>query len=253
MYTKVKTATEIEGMRESGKMLATIHGLMRKLAVPGISEKELADAAARELKALGGHPTFKGYGGPSNGFPDVICISTNDVVVHGIPGSYILQDGDNVSFDFGVTYRGMVTDSAITVGVGEVESQIQQLISDTEKSMMAGIETLHNGVRVGDIGAAVERVLNTGGYGIVHDLVGHGTGHQLHESPDIPNYGKAGTGFQFESGMTIAIEPMANLGTEKVVMDSDGWTIRTADGKRSAHWEHTVLITNESYEIITKA
>ena len=248
MFTKVKTDAEIAGMRESGKMLATVHALMQKLAVAGISEKELARAAADELKKLGGHPTFKGYGG----FPDVICISTNEKVVHGIPSDYVLQSGDIVSLDFGVTYRGMVTDSAITVMVGEVDPKVRQLVAETKKSLFAGIEALHDGVQVGDISAAVQRVLDKQGYGIVRDLVGHGVGHQLHEGPDIPNHGIAGTGPKLQAGMTIAIEPMANLGTEKVVVDPDGWTIRTADGKMSAHWEHTVLITENGYEIITQ-
>ena len=248
MFTKVKTPTEIDGMRESGQMLASVLGVLRQKVEAGISERELADLAARELKALGGHPSFKGYGG----FPDVICISTNEKVVHGIPSDYVLQEGDIISMDFGVTYRGMVTDSAITVPVGQVDGRVSQLLADTERSLMAGIEVLYDGVQTGDIGAAVERVLRQGGYGIVRELVGHGVGHQLHESPDIANYGIVGTGPTLSAGMTIAIEPMANLGTEKILTDDDGWTIRTADGEYSAHFEHTVLILNDGAEIITK-
>lgn len=247
MFTKVKTATEIEGMRESGRMLAAVLEHLRSKAVAGISESQLASLAADELRRLGGHPAFKGY----HGFPDVICISTNDVVVHGIPSDYILQDGDIVSLDFGVTYRGMVTDSAITVGVGTVASQTQQLVTETEKSMMAGIAAVHDGVTTGDIGVAVQQVLDRHRYGIIRDLVGHGVGHQVHEEPDVPNYGRRGEGPQLKAGMTIAIEPMATLGTEKVIVDRDGWTIRTADGSLAAHWEHTVLILDESAEIIT--
>lgn len=248
MYTRVKTATEIAGMRESGRMLATVlDTVLQPMIAPGITERELADTAARELRVLGGHPTFKGY----QGFPDVICISVNDKVVHGIPGDYALQDGDIVSLDFGVTYRGMVTDSARTFLVGDVEPVLRQLVAETEKSLMAGVAVLHDGAHTGDIGAAVQRVLDAHRYGIVRDLVGHGVGHQLHEDPDIPNYGRAGKGYELHSGMTIAIEPMANLGTEQVVMDSDGWTIRTADGRPSAHWEHTILITEEGSEILT--
>lgn len=248
MFTRIKTDRELDLMRESGRMLAAVLQLMRQRAVAGISELELADIAARELKSLGGTPTFRGY----HGFPNVICISTNDKVVHGIPGDYVLQDGDLVSFDFGVTYQGMITDSAFSMIVGpRPATESQQLIAATEQSLHAGIGALHDGVRVGDIGAAVEAVLNFHKYGIVRELVGHGVGHSLHEDPDIPNYGQPGTGSELKAGMTIAIEPMANLGSERVVMDPDGWTIRTADGSRSAHFEHTVLITETGHEILT--
>lgn len=236
-------------MRQSGRMLATVLQLMRKQAVPGISELELADIAAKELKALGGTPTFKGY----HGYPNVICISVNDKVVHGIPTAYVLKEGDVASFDFGVTYEGMVTDSAFSMIVGiKPATQLQQLIAATEQSMNAGIATLRDGVTTGDIGAAVEAVLTFHKLGIVRELVGHGVGHSLHEDPDIPNYGQAGTGSTLKAGMTVAIEPMANLGGDKVIMESDGWTIRTADGTPSAHFEHTVLITETGSEILTK-
>lgn len=248
MFTRVKTASELESMRESGRMLATVLSLMRKNAEPGITEKELAELAANELKALGGKPTFKGY----HGFPDVICISVNEKVVHGIPTNYVLKENDLVSFDFGVTLNGMVTDSAFSMIVGtHPPTELQQLIAATEQSMNAGISSLHDGVSVGDIGAAVEAVLNLHKYGIVRELVGHGVGHALHEDPDIPNYGQPGTGSTLKSGMTIAIEPMANLGSERVVLDPDGWTIRTADGSHSAHFEHTILITDTGSEILT--
>lgn len=250
MMTKVKTATEIEGMRESGRMLAAIlDGVLGPMVAPGVSERELAMAAEHELKALGGHAPFKGY----HGFPDVICISVNDKVVHGIPSDYVLRDGDIVSLDFGVTYRGMITDSARTFLVGEVAPRVRQLVRETQKSLEAGIAMLHDGVTTGDIGAAVQRVLDAQRYGIVQDLVGHGVGHQLHEEPDIPNYGTAGQGMALRAGMTIAIEPMANLGVPNVVMDPDGWTIRTRDGQPSAHFEHTVLILEDGAEILTAA
>ncbi|MGB3023380.1 MAG: type I methionyl aminopeptidase [Candidatus Saccharimonadales bacterium] len=248
MFTRVKTATEIEGMRESGRMLATVlDDVLGPMVAPGVSERALADAAARELRALGGHPAFKGY----QGFPDVICISTNDKVVHGIPSDYVLRDGDIVSLDFGVTYRGMITDSARTFLVGDVDQRVRQLVAETKKSLDAGIATLHDGVTTGDIGAAVQRVLDMHHYGIVRDLVGHGVGHQLHEEPDIANYGHAGEGPTLRAGMTIAIEPMANLGVPNVVMDPDGWTIRTRDGQPSAHFEHTILILDDGAEVLT--
>ena len=248
MFTKVKTETEIQGMRESGAMLATVLDVLQTKLQPGMSERDLAVIAANELKALGGHPAFKGY----NGFPDVICISTNDKVVHGIPTDYALRDGDIVSLDFGVTYRGMITDSARTFLVGNVDQKVIQLVRETEKSLFAGVEVLHDGVTTGDIGAAVQRVLDAHHYGIVRDLVGHGVGHQLHEEPDIANYGIAGEGPSLKAGMTIAIEPMANLGVANIVMDPDGWTIRTRDGQPSAHFEHTILITADGAEVLTK-
>ncbi|PLS81972.1 type I methionyl aminopeptidase [Candidatus Saccharibacteria bacterium] len=247
MFTRVKTEAELERMRTSGRMLATVHQAIRKFAVPGVTEIDVAQLAAKELKALGGTPTFLGY----YGFPDVICISVNDAVVHGIPKNRELKDGDLASFDFGVTYEGMVTDSAFSMVIGKGSTDVQQLISVTEQSMLAGIAVLKDGVMTGDIGAAVEAVLNLHKYGIVRDLVGHGVGHSLHEEPDIANYGVAGTGKQLSAGMTIAIEPMANMGTERIIMEDDGWTVRTADGKPSAHFEHTVLITESGAEILT--
>lgn len=249
MFTKVKTETEILGMRESGAMLATVLDVLQTKLEAGMSERELAQIAEHELKALGGHPAFRGY----NGFPDVICISTNDKVVHGIPTDYVLKEGDIISLDFGVTYRGMITDGARTLPVGKVDPKVQQLIVETRKSLDAGIAVLHDGVTTGDIGAAVQRVLDAHHYGIVRDLVGHGVGHEIHEEPDIANYGTPGDGPMLHAGMTIAIEPMANLGVENVVMDPDGWTIRTRDGHPSAHFEHTILITQDGSDVLTRS
>lgn len=251
MYTRVKTATELQAMRESGAMLAAVLRHVGPLAEPGTIVKHLADEAARELKALGGEAPFKGYGGHPK-FPDVICISLNDEVVHGIPTERVLDPGDLVSLDFGVRYRGMITDSAMTVIAGKAkQARHQELVQATEKSMMAGIATLRDGVRIGDIGAAVEAVLHAGKFGIVRDLVGHGVGHELHEDPNIPNYGKAGTGAALKAGMTIAIEPMATLGGERVYVAADHWTIQTWDKSLAAHFEHTILITDDGYEILT--
>lgn len=249
MYTKVKTDEEIESMRIAGKMLATVLQSIKKQTVAGMSTKDLADIASKDLKALGGAPSFLGY----NGFTDVLCVSINDEVVHGIPNkNHILEAGDVVSIDFGVTYKGMVTDGAITYAIGEVDPKVQKLIAQTERSLMAGIETLKDGVRVGDIASAIQKILDAGSYGIVRDLVGHGVGHHLHEDPNIPNYGFAGSGPVLHAGMTIAIEPMATLGTYQVQMDNDGWTIRTRDGSLAAHFEHTILITQKGYEILTQ-
>jgi methionyl aminopeptidase len=250
MQTKVKTASEIAAMRESGRMLATVLQILKTQLQPGMSTKELAIIAASELKTLGGTPSFLGY----QGFPDVICISVNAEVVHGIPSTErIIQAGDIVGMDFGVTYRGMVTDGAISVIAGgkALKPAHQQLLIETERAMLAGIATLHDGVRTGDIGSSVQAVLDKGRYGIVRDLVGHGVGHSLHEDPNIPNYGRANTGPWLQAGMTIAIEPMATLGTDRVYVADDGWTIMTQDGSWSAHFENTVLITEDGAEILT--
>lgn len=248
--TKVKTAAELEAMRISGHMLATVLAALQKKIKPGQSTKDLADVARQELQKLGGKPAFLGY----NGFSDVICISVNDEVVHGIPrADHILRDGDIVGLDFGVNYQGMITDSAVSVIVGKPIDQKQvQLVEDTQRAMMAGITTLKDGVKTGDIGAAIETSLKPKRYGIVRDLVGHGVGHELHEAPNIPNYGRANTGIELKAGMTIAIEPMVTLGRDEVYIADDQWTIKTRDGSRSAHFEHTILITNDGFEILTQ-
>lgn len=249
MQTKIKTASEISAMRDSGRMLATVLQLLVDRAVPSMSTKDLASIAAIELKALGGKASFLGY----QGFPDVLCVSLNNEVVHGIPNKErVVADGDILSMDFGVTYKGMITDGARSMIVGKPKQQRHKdLVARTERSLMAGIGAVHDKVRTGDIGAAVQAVLDTFHYGIVRDLVGHGVGHHLHEDPNIPNYGRPNTGPWLSAGMTIAIEPMSTLGTDNVEVARDGWTILTADGSWSAHFEHTVLITDDGAEILT--
>ncbi len=248
MFTRVKTPQEIERMRVAGGMLAHVLQMISRDVRTGMSGKDISDMAKRELKSLGGEPSFLGYGG----FPDIICISVNDEVVHGIPTSKPFTAGDLVSFDFGVTYEGMVTDSAFSMFIGAAPSNnAERLLHATERSMYAGIDTLKNGVRVGDIASAIEQVLKRESLGIIRELVGHGVGHNLHEDPNIPNYGVAGTGPKLSSGMTIAIEPMATLGAHDISVDADGWTIRTRDGSLSAHFEHTILITDTGHEILT--
>lgn len=250
MYTKVKTIGEIEAIRTSGKMLSTVLGHLRGVVEPDQSTKYLADIAAKELKALGGKPAFLGY----QGFPDVICISINEEVVHGIPRKdKIIAEGDIVSLDFGVSYNGMITDSAISLIAGTAKDPTsEKLVQVTQESLSAGINQVKDGVMTGDIGAAVQDVLDKHSYGIVRDLVGHGVGHSVHEDPNIPNYGKKGTGQRLQAGMTIAIEPMATLGGFQVGVERDGWTIRTMDGSLAAHFEHTVLITDNGCDILTK-
>jgi len=250
MYTKVKTLAEIDAMRESGRMLATVLEYLQKVIEPGQSTKDIADYAAKELKTLGGKPAFLGY----HGFPDVICISVNDEVVHGIPrNSRIIAEGDLVGLDFGVSYQNMITDAAVTIIAGKaIDPSHTKLLEVTKESLYTGVKQVKDGVQTEDIGFAIQQVLEKQGYGIVRDLVGHGVGHHVHEDPNVPNYGKKGHGERLQAGMTIAIEPMATLGEYKVVMDPDHWTIRTADRSLAAHFEHTVLITENGSEILTK-
>jgi len=249
MQTQIKTAPEIKAMRISGGILASVLATLRDELEPGMTSKALAIRAAQEVKALGGKPAFLGY----QGFPDVICISINEEIVHGIPSPFrIIKDGDLVGLDFGVVYDGMTTDGAITVIAGRPKQKGHiRLVDRTAEALRIGIDAVHDKVRTGDIGAAIEGYLKQYQYGIVRDLVGHGVGHHLHEDPNIPNYGRAGSGPWLEKGMTIAIEPMVTLGTDKIVQAEDGWTIRSADGSYAAHFEHTVLITEEGAEILT--
>jgi methionyl aminopeptidase len=247
MLTQVKTTEEIKAMRNSGKLLSQVLMKLKKVTEPGMTTKDLAEIARKELKGTGGVPTFLGM----YGFPDVICISVNDEVVHGIPGDKVINDGDIVSLDYGVTYDGMITDSAISIIAGKITNpKYARLVRDTEASLAAGVQAAVGGCRVGDIAAAVESSLAKR-YGIVRDLVGHGVGHQLHEDPNIPNYGKAGTGMKLLPGMTIAIEPMVTLGDYRVFTDDDAWTVKTADGSMAAHFEQTILITDGDAEVLT--
>ncbi len=237
-------------MRESGRLLATVLATLKETLEPGMTTKDLAEVAKRELRGTGGTPTFLGQ----YGFPDVICISLNDEIVHGIPSTKReIKAGDIVSLDFGVTYDGMITDSAVSViAGGSASEQVSRLLRDTEASLYAGVGVLRDGVRVGDISHAIQQVLQRGDYGIVRDMVGHGVGHELHEDPNIPNYGRKNTGPVLEAGMTIAIEPMATLGDFRVYIDIDGWTVRSNDRSLAAHFEHTVLITQDGSEILTQ-
>ena len=248
METRIKTSQEITAMRESGRMLATVLQKLVTDLTAGMTTKDLAEIAKKELRVLGGQPTFLGY----YGFPDVICVSVNDEIVHGIPRqNHLIKEGDIVSMDFGVTYQGMITDAATSVIIGKVSTNISNLVENTYRSLMAGISTMCSGVRVGDISSAIQAILDVGKYGIIRDLVGHGVGHELHEDPNIPNYGKKGTGPALQAGMTVAIEPMATLGGHSIKTDADGWTIRTTDGSMAAHFEHTVLLTDDGPEILT--
>lgn len=247
--TDIRTQREIRAMRESGRMLATVLDIVAKEVAAGVPTKYLADRAAAELRSLGGKPSFLGH----YGFPDVICVSINDEIVHGMPNSKrFLNEGDIVSLDFGVTCDGMITDGAISVIVGRPrESRHVTLVESTRRALSAGLSVVSDGVRTGDIGDAIESSLKPHRYGIPRDLVGHGVGHQLWEDPNIPNYGRKNTGPWLRAGMTIAVEPMVTLGRAEICTAEDGWTVKTADGSWAAHFEHTVLILPDGVEVLT--
>lgn len=249
MTQPTKTPAQIQAMREGGKLLATIYDGLKKIIHAGVSELEINLWVASEIKRLGAVAT---YTTSEVNFPGVICISANDEIVHGVPTEYVLEKGDVVSFDLVITYKGMKTDAAFTTVVDEKPSGVKKhLISATERSLYAGIDAIKGPVYTGDISAAVEKVLNDAKLGIVRDLVGHGVGQEMHMPPEIPNYGIKGTGVLLKPGDTIAIEPMAMLGKERITTDADGWTIRTRDGSLAAHFEHTVLVTENGAEILT--
>lgn len=236
-------------MRRSGRILAQVLEMIRREVKVGMTPKDVSALAATELARLGGKPAFKGF----EGYPDIVCISNNNEVQHSIPNDTPFKAGDIVNFDFGVIYEGMVTDAGITVCIGgKPDEAAARLLKGTEAALYAGIDAVHAGARVGDISAAVERVLRAHDLGIVRELVGHGVGHELHESPEIPNYGRAGTGPTLKAGMTIAIEPITTLGDYRIFGAHDGWTLLTVDGSRSAQFEHTVLVTDDGCEVLTQ-
>ena len=245
-----KTPAQIEAMRECGKILATIYDGLKKHVTAGMTELDADAWVAEEIKKLGAEATYKTS---EVNFPATICVSTNDEIVHSIPTDYVFEKGDVVSFDLVIAYKGMKTDSAFTMIIDEKPTGVKKhLLSFTERSLYAGIDAIKGPVRTGDIGAAIEKVLHEGKLGIIRELVGHGVGIEMHMPPDIPNYGRKGTGVLLKPGDTVAIEPMAALGGEKIKQDDDGWTIRTRDGSLAAHFEHTVLITETGAEILTQ-
>lgn len=249
---KPKSESEIQAMRESGKILASILELIRTTVKAGMTPKDMSTLASAELKKYGAIPTFLGVDGFPP-FPDVICISVNDQVQHCIPNDTPFENGDIVNFDFGVTHKGMITDAGITVCIGNNPSKDnRRLLEGTEQALYDAIAIIKEGVKVGDISATIEKTLKKHRLGIVRELVGHGVGYELHESPDIPNYGRAGTGPVLKAGMTIAIEPITTLGKPDIYEEKDGWTLRTWDGSWSAQFEHTVLVTKDGCEILTK-
>lgn len=253
----IKTKEEIEILREGGKRLATVLYKVAKKVVPGVSTLELDKYAYGLIKEMGDEPAFLNYkpDGARSPFPATLCISVNDEVVHGIPrASYILKEGDIISIDCGVKHKGMFTDMALTVPVGEISESSKKLLEITERALSVGISEARGGNKTGDIGYAIESFVKGQKvkYGIVEILAGHGVGRYIHEDPYIPNFGKKNTGVKLVPGMVVAIEPMLNMGTKNVILDKDDWTFKTADGRRSAHFEHTVLITDGEPEILTK-
>ncbi|MBO0357170.1 type I methionyl aminopeptidase [Hymenobacter sp. BT186] len=242
-----KTEEEIELIRASAKVLAQAHGEVAGMIREGITTRELDQRAEEFIRDHGGQPSFKGY----NDFPYSLCISPNAVVVHGFPGDHTLKNGDIISVDCGVLLNGYHSDSAYTYPVGEVSPEVLQLLDETKKSLYLGIEQAVAGNRMGDVSYAIQNHVEKQGYGVVRELVGHGIGKKLHERPEVPNYGKRGSGLKLQTGLVLAIEPMVNLGKKDVVQEKDGWTIRTKDYKPSAHFEHTVVIRKDKAEILT--
>jgi len=246
---QIKSKREIELMREAGRILELTRQMLEEHIKPGISTHQLDQLAENFISNLGATPSFKGY----HGFPGSICASINEVVVHGIPSKKeILKEGDIITLDFGVNYKGYHADSATTYPVGEIKPEIQQLLDVTKKSLYVGLEQAKPGNRVSDISHAIESFVKPYGYGIVEEFTGHGIGRDLHEEPFVPNFGKPNQGPILKPGMTFCVEPMINLGTKRVKVLTDNWTTITVDRKPSAHFEQMIVITETGYEILTK-
>lgn len=243
----LKTEEEVELLRENNLLVSATLAEVGKHIRAGITTLELDRIAEEFIRSHGAVPGFLGYGG----FPNTLCISVNENVVHGIPSSYALREGDVVSVDCGTIMKGFYGDSAYTFGVGEIAPEVEQLLRVTKESLYKGVEKAVAGNRVGDISAAVQQHAESYGYGVVRELVGHGLGRNMHESPEVPNYGRRGTGPLLKEGMVICIEPMINMGSKNVVFERDGWTVRTKDRKPSAHFEFAVAIRNGEADVLT--
>jgi methionyl aminopeptidase len=245
----LKSSKEIEKMRRAGRVVREVLELVRSQVKPGATTLDLEKAAEARLKELGVKAAFKGY----HGFPCVLCTSVNSEVVHGIPSPHrVLKQGDIVSVDFGVVVDGYYGDAAITVPVGEIDDAAARLLRVTEESLQAGIAAVKPGATLGDVGAAVQGVVEREGFSVVRDFVGHGIGSQMHEDPQVPNFGQAGQGMKLKPGMVLAIEPMVNAGKPEVMVLDDGWTAVAKDGSMSAHFEHTVAVTADGARILTE-
>jgi methionyl aminopeptidase len=255
MAVIIKNAQEIDVLREGGAILAEVLQQVAQKVAPGVSTLELDTYAHDLIKERGGEPAFLNYRpeGAPRAYPASLCTSVNNEIVHGIPKAHkVLKEGDIVSLDLGIKYKGLFTDHAVTVGVGKISKALQELLSFTAEALLVGIEAARGGSTVGDVGYAIEKFVGRK-YGIVRELSGHGVGKKIHEDPYVPNFGKRGQGQKLIPGMVIAIEPMLNIGKAAIVTENDDWTISTADGSRSAHFEHTILITEGDAEILTIA
>lgn len=246
----IKSPQEIATLREAGRINARALDAIRQLVRPGVTTAELDAAAEEVIRKHGALPTFKGYPGPYP-YPASICVSINEQLVHGIPGKRKLQSGDIVSIDCGSTFEGFVGDSAITIGVGEISTVAQRLIEVTEQALYEGIRQMRAGNRVGDVSASIQAFVEGSGFNVTREYTGHGVGRQMHEGPQVPNYGIAGRGQVLRQGMTIALEPMVLVGTSQTRVLPDQWTVVSADGSLTAHWEHSVAITEGEALILT--
>lgn len=245
----IKTPEEIEKMRQGGRILASIMKKLTKMIKPGIATKEINDLAEKLISQVGAEPSFKNY----KGYPSATCISVNDEVVHNIPSkNKIFKKGDIVGLDLGVKYKGLYTDMAMTIPVGKVGKDAKKLIKITKKALAVGLKQVKLGNTIGDIGYAIQNFVEPKGFSVVRTLTGHGVGHQVHEEPRIPNFGIPGQDIKLEQGMTLAIEPMVNVGAPEVKTKKDSWGIVTGDGSLSAHFEHTIVVTKKGCEILTK-
>ena len=243
----IKTNEEVGLLRESNLMVSRTLAEVASLIKPGITTLSLDRVAETYIRDNGGQPAFKGY----NGFPNTLCTSVNDEVVHGIPSDYVLREGDIISIDCGVLLNGYYGDSAFTFEVGEIDPDVRRLLEFTRASLEEGVKEAIEGNRVGDISFAVQSKAESGGYSVVRELVGHGLGTRLHEAPEVPNWGRRGTGAKMSKGLVICIEPMINMGLRDTIQMRDGWTIKTADGKPSAHFEYAVAVDKGEADVLT--
>ena len=246
----IKSRREFAKMQKAGACVAAIHAEVREAAHPGVSLLELDEIGARVIADHDCTPSFLNYLGS---YPATLCLSPNDVIVHGIPDAYRLREGDILSVDAGAIFEGFHGDAAFTMAIGAISEEAQHLIDATEEGMWAGVREVRKGNRLGDIGAAVAEVGASHGYGVVEEYVGHGIGRKMHEEPQVPNYGERGAGMKLKNGMALCIEPMFNIGRRQTKVDADGWTVRTEDGSLSAHWEHTVALTPDGPMVFTAA
>jgi methionyl aminopeptidase len=244
-----RTPDELKKMRKAGRVVAEMHEKIRAAIAPGVTTKELDDIGREVIDSRGARSNFLGYLGT---YPAVICASPNGTIVHGIPGSYRLDEGDIISIDCGAIVQGYHGDAAFTVGVGRITDEAARLIEVTERSLYAGIEQMVDGNRIGDIGHAVQKVVEDAGFSVVKEYVGHAIGTEMHEKPEVPNYGKPGKGPKLRVGNVFAVEPMVNVGSDETVLLDDDWTVTTADGSLAAHWEHSIAITDDGPEILTR-